>query len=114
MIGTLIGTGEAPGWLGQVVGQVLLIDGTRWGYGREQRNASWARSNHDICLSLRQDITALIDFNQFFHWHLAFPDVFRVPVKDEIPENEQAGWSGGFDVVLGNPPWERIKIQEKE
>ena len=30
------------------------------------------------------------------------------------PDNEQAGWSGGFDVVLGNPPWERIKIQEKE
>ena len=25
-----------------------------------------------------------------------------------------AGWNGGFDVVLGNPPWERIKIQEKE
>ena len=21
---------------------------------------------------------------------------------------------GGFDVVLGNPPWERIKFQEKE
>ena len=31
-----------------------------------------------------------------------------------MAENEQAGWSGGFDVVLGNPPWERIKIQEKE
>src|SRR5439155_26802990 len=29
-------------------------------------------------------------------------------------ENEQAGWSGGFDVVLGNPPSEKIKIQEKE
>ncbi len=41
-------------------------------------------------------------------------DVFRVPAKGETPENEQAGWSGGFDVVLGNPPWERIKIQEKE
>ena len=22
--------------------------------------------------------------------------------------------SGGFDVVLGNPPWERIKLQEQE
>ncbi|MHB1042629.1 MAG: Eco57I restriction-modification methylase domain-containing protein [Eubacteriales bacterium] len=51
---------------------------------------------------------------QFFHWHLAFPDVFRVHVKGENPENEQAGWSGGFDVVLGNPPWERVKLQEKE
>jgi hypothetical protein len=37
-----------------------------------------------------------------------------LPGDGEKPENEQAGWSGGFDVVLGNPPWERIKLQEKE
>jgi hypothetical protein len=36
---------------------------------------------------------------QFFHWHLAFPEVFA---------------QGGFDCVLGNPPWERVKLQEKE
>jgi hypothetical protein len=35
----------------------------------------------------------------FFHWALEFPDVF---------END------GFDCILGNPPWERIKLQEKE
>lgn len=34
------------------------------------------------------------------HWPLAFPDV--------MVEH------GGFDVVLGNPPWERIKLQEQE
>ena len=34
-----------------------------------------------------------------FHWPLAFPQVFA---------------KGGFDVVLGNPPWERIKLQEQE
>jgi hypothetical protein len=38
----------------------------------------------------------------FFHWELEFPDVFG----DDS--------SGGFDVVLGNPPWERIKLQEQE
>jgi hypothetical protein len=35
----------------------------------------------------------------FFHWGLEFPDVAEL---------------GGFDVVLGNPPWERIKLQEQE
>ena len=35
----------------------------------------------------------------FFHWPLEFPDVFEC---------------GGFDVVLGNPPWERIKLQPEE
>lgn len=33
------------------------------------------------------------------HWPLAFPQVFA---------------QGGFDCVLGNPPWERIKLQEEE
>jgi hypothetical protein len=35
----------------------------------------------------------------FFHWPLEFPEV----VAD-----------GGFDVVLSNPPWERVKLQEQE
>lgn len=35
----------------------------------------------------------------FFHWPLEFPEVFA---------------AGGFDVVLGNPPWERVKLQEQE
>ena len=60
-----------------------------------------------------QEIRRLAEQYQFFHWHLAFPDVFRVPTGDEESENEQAGWNGGFDVVLGNPPWERVKLQEK-
>ncbi len=35
----------------------------------------------------------------FFHWELAFPAVFS---------------QGGFDVVLGNPPWEHIELKEQE
>lgn len=42
---------------------------------------------------------ALANHLRFFHWHLEFPDVFE---------------RGGFDLVLGNPPWERIKLQEEE
>jgi hypothetical protein len=72
------------------------------------------KNPYSISTWMRDEIIRLREQYQFFHWHLAFPGVFRVPVKDEMPENEQAGWSGGFDVVLGNPPWERIKIQEKE
>ena len=72
------------------------------------------KNPHNIASWMKAEIIRLREQYQFFHWHLAFPDVFRVPTKDEEPENEQAGWSGGFDVVLGNPPWERIKIQEKE
>ena len=49
----------------------------------------------------------------FLHWHLAFPHVFHV-TADGRPENSRTGWSGGFDVVLGNPPWDKVKLSEKE
>jgi N-6 DNA Methylase len=47
-----------------------------------------------------------------FHWHLVFPDVFTA--SDGEPPASEGGWSGGFDLVVSNPPWERVKIQEKE
>jgi len=50
---------------------------------------------------LLQKIEALASNNRFFHWYLEFPDVF-------------ARENSGFDCLLGNPPWERIKLQEKE
>ncbi len=64
--------------------------------------------------AVRSYVAYLRERYQFFHWHVAFPDVFHVPNVPTDAENKQTGWSGGFDVVLGNPPWERIKIQEKE
>ncbi len=51
---------------------------------------------------------------RFFHWHLRFPSVFRVPSANERPSSQDAGWSGGFDAVLGNPPWEHTELKEKE
>ncbi|MGQ9687104.1 MAG: Eco57I restriction-modification methylase domain-containing protein, partial [Thiobacillaceae bacterium] len=60
------------------------------------------------------EIERLAAAGRYLHWHLAFPHVFRLPGKDEPPENAQTGWSGGFDVVLGNPPWEHTELKEKE
>ena len=45
---------------------------------------------------------------RFFHWHLEFPEIFAV--DQDLP----LGWDGGFTVMVGNPPWERVKLQEKE
>ncbi|MGV2384305.1 MAG UNVERIFIED_CONTAM: N-6 DNA methylase, partial [Thermobifida fusca] len=72
------------------------------------------RNPHSIAHWMREEIQRLAEQYQFFHWHIAFPDVFRVPAGDEKPDNEQAGWIGGFDVVLGNPPWEHTELKEKE
>ncbi|MFG3420575.1 Eco57I restriction-modification methylase domain-containing protein [Micromonospora sp. NPDC048063] len=49
---------------------------------------------------------------RFFHWHIEFPHIFRVPEYD--PVDDATGWQGGFSCVLGNPPWERVKLQEQE
>ncbi len=74
----------------------------------------WQAAPSSVSPEDRKRVEEIATQYNFFHWHLAFPDVFRVPAPGEKPENEEAGWSGGFDCVLGNPPWERIKLQEKE
>ena len=42
----------------------------------------------------------------FLHWEAAFPGVWHDWQNDEP--------TGGFDAVIGNPPWDRIKLQEVE
>ena len=53
----------------------------------------------DIREDAKAEAIGLSAKQRFFHWPLEFPEVFA---------------AGGFDVVLGNPPWERIKLQEQE
>lgn len=48
---------------------------------------------------LQTEVEALARQYRFFHWHLAFPQVFC---------------QGGFACILGNPPWEKINIKEVE
>ncbi|MEV5704498.1 N-6 DNA methylase [Actinoallomurus sp. NPDC052274] len=50
----------------------------------------------------------------FFHWYLEFPTIFRVGDDAADDANPYTGWQGGFSCVLGNPPWERVKLQEQE
>ena len=44
-------------------------------------------------------VKALRDEYSLFHWHLEFPEVFS---------------RGGFDLVLGNPPWDTLSPDVKE
>lgn len=63
--------------------------------------------------STHAEILRLRDTYQFFHWHLEFPEVFSVP-ESGVGLRPGTGWAGGFDSVVGNPPWERVKLQEQE
>ncbi|MFM7581484.1 MAG: hypothetical protein ACKO9F_02010, partial [Caldilinea sp.] len=51
--------------------------------------------------TLLNEVQRIADHQQFFHWALHFPEVFQRK-------------NPGFDLLLMNPPWERIKLQEKE
>ena len=52
------------------------------------------------------DATSIADREGFLHWEVAFPGVWQ-GWQDAHP-------AGGFDAVIGNPPWDRIKLQEVE
>jgi hypothetical protein len=66
--------------------------------------------SQDLVTRLREDpecvplaacdqVVRVADEYRFFHWHLAFPGVFE---------------QGGFDLMVGNPPWERLELQDQE
>jgi hypothetical protein len=57
------------------------------------------RENQPVNDVLIDRVLKTADDYNFFHYHLEFPEVFE---------------EGGFDCLLGNPPWERIRMQEKE
>jgi hypothetical protein len=77
-------------------------------FTRENMNKSCIPTSNDLRRyrqnqSIDHRITGyawkLAEKHRFFHWPLEFPQVFE---------------RGGFDVILCNPPWERIKLQEQE
>ena len=48
----------------------------------------------------------ILNDERFFNWQVAFPGVWS--------EWESNGIHGGFDAVIGNPPWDRMKLQQIE
>lgn len=57
---------------------------------------------HDILTEARE----LVAEENFFNWQVAFPGVWDNWEEEEL--------QGGFDAVIGNPPWDRMKLQQVE
>lgn len=66
--------------------------------GRPSSNPGFAK--------LLADMRVRISERRFLHWEIAFPGVWS--------NWESVDPEGGFDAVIGNPPWDRIKFQEVE
>ncbi len=56
--------------------------------------------------SVLEKMERLVDDERFLHWELAFPGVWS--------DWSSAEPKGGFDAIVGNPPWDRMKMQEVE
>lgn len=69
-----------------------------------QRAAAETRLNVFRRLLERAEVFA--QERRFLHWQVAFPGVWK-----NWQSNEP---KGGFDAVIGNPPWDRLKFQEVE
>lgn len=50
--------------------------------------------------SFKHEVNEVARANRFFHWCIEFPEVFAD--------------GGGFDVMCGNPPWDKIKVEGKK
>ncbi|MBM3525247.1 MAG: hypothetical protein FJX57_20055, partial [Alphaproteobacteria bacterium] len=68
-------------------------------FGITQGHLADLAQGRDLRAELAAEVDRLARQFQFFHWHLAFPEAFA---------------RGGFDCVLGNPPWEQTELKEKE
>ncbi len=90
-----------------------LADAWCAGFVWPKREGAPDALTHETFARLTQDVYTLSDKTEgmiefiagrykFFHWPLSFPNVFS------------EDGSGGFDVVFGNAPWERVKLQEQE
>ena len=52
------------------------------------------------------EIRQLILEERFIHWQVTFPGVWSEWLSDDL--------RGGFDAIIGNPPWDRMKLQQVE
>ncbi|MCJ7447605.1 MAG: hypothetical protein MUO72_07930 [Bacteroidales bacterium] len=57
------------------------------------------RENQFVDENLIEQTLRLSHQYHFFHFHLEYPEVFE---------------KGGFDCLLGNPPWEKLQLEEDE
>lgn len=60
---------------------------------------------------VREAATQAAHDAQAFHWHLAFPNVFSRQVNNQDEEMQKYS---GFDVLLGNPPWDMLQLDPQE
>lgn len=89
-------------WLDGQFGDALAI---ARGRAEPERRRS-KKEDFDAFTDIWRRARELIAEERFLNWQIAFPGVW-----DRWDDEER---HGGFDAVVGNPPWDRIKLQQVE
>ena len=86
-------------WLdGRLGDPIDIAQGTTSGFTEAEHAERFA--------SLLHSGRTLVESERFLNWQVAFPGVWS--------DWESAELHGGFDAVIGNPPWDRMKLQQVE
>jgi len=64
------------------------------------------RAEAERFVALLAKIRVFLAEERFLNWQVAYPGVWT--------DWEADGLHGGFDAVIGNPPWDRMKLQQVE
>ncbi len=67
---------------------------------------STERAESASFIGLLGEARRIVAEERFLNWQAAFPGVWL--------NWQSAGLEGGFDAVIGNPPWDRMKLQQVE
>ena len=91
----------------QVWGEFLsAIFGDPVEIAAERASASGSVKRTERLARLLARLREVIGEQRFLHWQVAFPGIWR--------DWEARERQGGFDAVIGNPPWDRMKLQQVE
>ena len=94
--------GLARLWLDGQFGEPLPIS-----RGKARPEAIRAKSEEvEAFTAIWERARALIAEERFLNWQITFPGVWNNWASKDR--------EGGFDAVVGNPPWDRIKLQQVE
>jgi hypothetical protein len=85
--------------------EFLVDPDTELKYGSGQIE-QFKEYKHDLLVHSRE----LAMKHRFFHWDLEFPEVFQL----EWGKDGSVHARGGFDLVLGNPPWAPVRWEEED
>lgn len=53
-----------------------------------------------LSADFKTEVSRMADEQRFFHWCVEFPEVFAA--------------NKGFDVMCGNPPWDKLQMEEEK